>query len=174
MSGSCTMQEHERFMRLALAEAEKSLAAGEFPVGAVLLYDGEVLVRSRRCHSKADSANELEHAEIIILQKLVARYPGIKQEKLTLYSTMEPCLMCYSALLLNGIHRIVYGYEDVMGGGTNLSLKGLNPLYQQMDVVILSHVLRQECLALFKKFFADPANSYWRQSHLADYTLAQP
>ena len=82
--------------------------------------------------------------------------------------------MCYGALLLNGIHNIVYGYEDVMGGGTNLPLSGLNPLYQQMEVVILPHVLRKECLALFKKFFADPSNSYWRQSQLADYTLGQP
>jgi tRNA(adenine34) deaminase len=168
------MQEHEQFMRQALSEAEKALAAGEFPVGAVLVKEGEVLVRGHRQHSKAESANELEHAEIVILQQLVARYPGIVQEGLTLYSTLEPCLMCYSGLLLNGIHCIVYGYEDVMGGGTNLSLEGLSPLYQQMDVIILPHVLRQECLALFKKFFADPANSYWRQSRLADYTLAQP
>jgi len=168
------MQEHEKFMGQALAEAEKALAAGEFPVGAVLVYDGEVLERGRRLHSKAESANELEHAEVVILQKLVARYPGIAKERLTLYSTMEPCLMCYSALLLNGIDRIVYGYEDVMGGGTNVPLDGLSPLYQQMEVIILPHILRQECLALFKKFFADPANSYWRQSQLADYTLAQP
>lgn len=168
------MQEHEQFMRQALSEAEHALAAGEFPVGAVLVYQGEVLVRGRRRHSKADSANEFEHAEMLILQQLVARYPAIAQGRLTLYSTMEPCLMCYSALLLNGIHSIVYGYEDVMGGGTNLPLNGLNPLYQQMEVVIHPHVLRQECLALFKKFFADPVNSYWRQSQLADYTLAQP
>jgi tRNA(adenine34) deaminase len=168
------MREHEPFMHQALSEAEKALAAGEFPVGAVLVYEGEVLLRGRRQHSKAETANELEHAEIVILQQLVARYPGIAQDRLTLYSTMEPCLMCYSGLLLNGIHRIVYGYEDVMGGGTNLPLEELSPLYQQMEVVVLPHILRQECLVLFKKFFADPANSYWRQSQLADYTLAQP
>jgi tRNA(adenine34) deaminase len=168
------MQKHEHFMRLALAEGEKALAAGEFPVGAVLVYEGEVLVSGRRRHSKAPSANELEHAEIVILQQLVARHPGITPGRLTLYSTMEPCLMCFGALLLNGIHSIVYGYEDVMGGGTNLPLSGLNPLYQQMEVVLLPHVLRKECLALFKRFFADPVNAYWKQSQLADYTLAQP
>jgi tRNA(adenine34) deaminase len=168
------MQEHERFMRLALAEAEKALAAREFPVGAVLVNQGRVLVRGRRRHSKAGSANELDHAEIAILQQLVARYPEIEPGRLILYTTMEPCLMCYGALLLNGIRNIVYGYEDVMGGGTNLPLSVLNPLYQQMEVVVLPHVLRKECLALFKKFFADPSNSYWRQSQLADYTLGQP
>ena len=63
------MQEHEPFMHQALSEAEKALAAGEFPVGAVLVYEGEVLLRGRRQHSKAETANELEHAEIIILQK---------------------------------------------------------------------------------------------------------
>jgi tRNA(adenine34) deaminase len=168
------MQQHEEFMRLALSEAAQALATGEFPVGCALVADGEVLVRSRRLHSREDTVNEFEHAEIVAVQKLVAEYPGITKEKLILYSTMEPCLMCYAALLLNGIHTIVYGYEDVMGGGTNLQLTGLNPLYQKMRVSIVPDVLRHECLALFKQFFANPANAYWQESQLAQYTLAQP
>ncbi len=168
------MQQHEEFMGLALSEAAQALAAGEFPVGCVLVAEGEVLVRSRRVHSREDTANEFEHAEIVAVQKLVAEYPGIAKEKIILYSTMEPCLMCYAALLLNGIHTIVYGYEDVMGGGTNLQLGGLSPLYQQMQVTLVPHVLRDECLSFFKQFFVDPANSYWQQSQLAQYTMDQP
>lgn len=168
------MQQYEEFMGLALAEAAEALAVGEFPVGCVLVSEGEVLARGRRCHSRDDEANELEHAEIVALQQLVAEYPGVVKENLTLYSTMEPCLMCYAALLLNGIHTIVYGYEDVMGGGTNLQLTGLRPLYQQMQVTIVPHVRRDDCLSLFKQFFTNPANAYWQQSQLAQYTLAQP
>ena len=167
------MQQHEEFMRLALSEAAQALATGEFPVGCVLVADGEVLVRSRRLHSREDTVNEFEHAEIVAVQKLVAEYPGIAKEKIILYSTMEPCLMCYATLLLNGIHTIVYGYEDVMGGGTTLQLTDLSPLYQQMRVTLVPHVLRLECLALFKQFFANPANAYWHESQLAQYTLAQ-
>ena len=168
------MQQHEEFMGLALSEAAQALATGEFPVGCILVADNEVLVRSRRLHSRADTANEFEHAEIVAVQKLVTEYPWIAKERIILYSTMEPCLMCYAALLLNGIHTIVYGYEDVMGGGTNLQLTGLKPLYQQMRVTIVPDVLRHECLALFKQFFANPANAYWQESQLARYTLAQP
>jgi tRNA(adenine34) deaminase len=168
------MQQHEEFMGLALSEAAQALAAGEFPVGCVLVAEGAVLVRSRRLHSREDTANEFEHAEIVAVQKLVTEYPGIAKEKIVLYSTMEPCLMCYSTLLLNGIHTIVYGYEDVMGGGTNLQLTDLNPLYQKMRVSLVPHVLRHECLALFKQFFANQANAYWQESRLAQYTLDQP
>jgi tRNA(adenine34) deaminase len=167
------MKQHEEFMDLALSEAAQALAAGEFPVGCVLVAEGKVLVRGRRLHSREDTANEFDHAEIVAVQKLVAEYPGIAKERLILYSTMEPCLMCYAALLLNGIHTIVYGYEDVMGGGTSLQLTDLNPLYQQMRVTLVPDVLRPECLALFKQFFANPANAYWQESRLAQYTMAQ-
>ena len=81
--------------------------------------------------------------------------------------------MCYVTLLLNGIRKIVYGYEDIMGGGTNLDLKTLNPLYKEMSVEIIPHVLRRESLELFRTFFSAPDNIYWQDSPLAHYTLAQ-
>ncbi|MBU4034027.1 MAG: nucleoside deaminase, partial [Proteobacteria bacterium] len=92
------------------------------------------------------------------------------------YSTMEPCLMCYSTMLLNGIRTFVYAYEDAMGGGTSLQLAHLAPLYQGMEteVRILPNILRQESLTLFKTFFTSPENNYWQDSLLAEYTLAQP
>jgi tRNA(adenine34) deaminase len=81
--------------------------------------------------------------------------------------------MCYAAIILNGVRQIVYAYEDVMGGGTSLDLKRLNPFYQDMQVSIKPHVLREESLALFKKFFANPKNTYLEGSLLAEYTLKQ-
>ena len=86
---------------------------------------------------------------------------------------MEPCLMCYVTLLLNGIRKFVYGFEDVMGGGTNLDLQQLNPLYREMEIDIVPHVMRRESLELFKTFFENPANTYWQDSPLAQYILAQ-
>lgn len=168
--------DHEQFMRLALAEAETALAAGEFPVGAVLIADGAVLARGRRSHSKNSTANELDHAEIAALRELLARQPATARERLILYSTMEPCLMCYSTLLLNGVRTFVYAYEDAMGGGTALPLAQLAPLYREMaaEVRLVPDVLRQESLALFRRFFADPENAYWQDSMLSRYTLSQP
>ncbi|MFA6900506.1 MAG: deaminase [Desulfurivibrionaceae bacterium] len=167
---------HETFMRLALQQAQQALANNEFPVGAVIVAGDEPVAIGRRENSKSETANELDHAEIVALRDLLGRRPDIDRQALTIYSTMEPCLMCYSTLLLNGIRTFVYGYEDAMGGGTSLQLMNLTPLYQAMEpeVHILPHVLRQESLALFKTFFASPENNYWQDSLLANYTLAQP
>ena len=94
-------------------------------------------------------------------------------DELTLYCTMEPCLMCFGATLLSGIKRIVYAYEDVMGGGTRCDLSGLPILYKDTNVTIVPHVLRRQSLELFKAFFLKPENNYWKNSLLAEYTLAQ-
>ena len=167
---------HETFMRLALEQAQQALANHEFPVGAVIVAGDEPVAIGRRENSRSETANELDHAEIVALRDLLGRRPDIDRQSLTVYSTMEPCLMCYSALLLNGIRTFVYAYEDAMGGGTNLPLTHLAPLYQAMapEVRILPHILRQESLDLFKAFFSSPENNYWQGSLLADYTLAQP
>ncbi len=164
---------HERFMRLALGEAAAALEAGDFPVGCVLVHQGRVVARGHRTNSRAGQTNELDHAEVVALRRLFADQPGIDMNEVTLYSTMEPCLMCYATLLLNGIRRVVYAYEDVMGGGSDLELSRLRPLYREMEVEVVPRVLRAESLALFQKFFADPATGYWQDSELARYTLAQ-
>ena len=79
--------------------------------------------------------------------------------------------MCYSTLLLSGIRRFVWAYEDVMGGGTGLDLQRLTPLYRDMQVELVASVLRQESLALFQQFFRK--YDYWQDSLLASYTLSQ-
>lgn len=79
--------------------------------------------------------------------------------------------MCYATMLLSGIRRFVWAYEDVMGGGTSLALQGLSPLYKDMEVALVTGVLRRESLTLFGRFFRN--YSYWQGSLLADYTLEQ-
>lgn len=165
------MNEHERFMGAALAEAGAALKAGEFPVGVVLVADGEILVRAGRRNSRAQSRNEIDHAEINALRILLREHAQVEPSRVSVYSTMEPCLMCYSTLLLSGIRRFVWAYEDVMGGGTNLALQQLTPLYQAMQVDLVAGVLRQESLALFQLFFRE--HDYWQDSLLSRYTLSQ-
>lgn len=166
-------EQDRHFMTAALVEAEQALASGEFPVGCVLVHEGEIVARGRRINSQGPATNELDHAEIVALRELFATRPELDRSRITAYSTMEPCLMCFSTLLLNNIRTVVYGYEDIMGGGTNLPLAQLLPLYQTMQPTITPHVLRQESVALFKRFFADPQQAYWQGSLLADYTLRQ-
>ena len=163
--------EHEHYMDAALDEARAALVAGEFPVGCVFVADGAIVARGHRENSGEDGRNEIDHAEVLTLRHLLALRPAIDPAAVTVYSTMEPCLMCYSTLLLSGVRNFVWAYEDVMGGGTNLPLYLLNPLYRTMRVHLLDRVRRDESLRLFQQFFR--TGSYWQDSLLARYTLAQ-
>jgi tRNA(adenine34) deaminase len=165
--------DYEFFMSKALEEARDALNMGEFPVGCVIVYENNVLVTGARHHSGSENQNELDHAEMLALRRLVDIGKKIDRAQLTVFSTLEPCLMCYAALILNDIRHIVYAYEDVMGGGTNLDLKKLNPFYQDMEIKVAPRILRQESLMLFKKFFSDAQNSYLQGTMLAKYTLKQ-
>ncbi len=165
--------DYEIFMAKALEEARRALDRGELPVGSVMVYEDRVLVTGARHHSALDSLNELDHAEMLALRKLIDHETAVDRQGVTLFSTLEPCLMCYAALILNDIRHIVYAYEDVMGGGLNLDLKRLNPLYQDIKVTIVPHVLRQESVMLFKAFFSNPENTYLQGSLLAEHTLRQ-
>jgi len=166
-----TAAQDPQLMQTALAEARLALAAGEFPVGCVLALDGKILAQGRRRNSGSASRNELDHAEAVTLRGLLAAQPGLNCSRITCYSTLEPCLMCYSTMLLSGIRRFVWAYEDVMGGGTSLPLTQLAPLYQNMQVELRPSLRRRESIALFAQFFQD--HSYWQGSLLASYTCAE-
>lgn len=166
----------EKQMGAALDEAEKAFENGDFPVGCVICLDGEIVASGHRLHSQQSQsrpASETDHAEIIALRSLLSERPEIAPDKVIIYSSMEPCLMCYSTLLVNGIRHFVYAYEDVMGGGTNLPLDQLSPLYKNMQVSITPAVLRDRSLTLFKRFFKNRPD-YLRGTILAKYTLSAP
>ena len=163
----------DRFMREALKLAEDALAQGEFPVGCVLVHREEVLVTGARTGTTGDGKNELDHAEMVALRRLVDFEKPVNHGDVTVFCTMEPCLMCYAALILAGIGKIVYAYEDVMGGGISCELSLLKPLYSNSPITVVADVLRTESLKLFQAYFSNPANTYWKNSLLAEYTLAQ-
>ncbi len=143
---------HEKYMKIALAEAEKALKLGDFPVGCVIADTHGVICTAKR-ENGGNNGNELDHAEIVALRKLHMSHQNRLSSDLVVYSTMEPCLMCYSTLILNNIRTIVFAYEDVMGGGTNVPLERLNPLYSSMKITVISNIMRNESITLFKDFF---------------------
>ena len=112
----------------------------------------------------------MDHAEIIALRELENLEEPIDRRGITVYTTMEPCLMCFGALLISGIENIVYAYEDAMGGATACDRSQLPALYKHSGVEIISGVCRQESLALFKTYFSRPGMDYWNGSLLAEYT----
>ena len=166
------MTDHEKYMQIAMQEARKALSAGDFPVGCVLVYRDQIVATGRRCNSFG-KVNEMDHAEMVALRALLGREQWLDVGEVTLYATLEPCLMCFATLLGNGVGKVVYSYEDAMGGGTNLPLAALSPLYRDLKVEVTAGVLREEGLAMFKDFFANPDNDYLRDSLLAAYTLSQ-
>ena len=165
--------EHEFFMHKALQEAQKALLSNEFPVGCVVVSDNRIIATGSRVGTAGPTANELDHAEMVALRQLNELNQGQAPSGMTLYVTMEPCLMCFGAILINRIEKIVYAYEDVMGGGTNCAIAEMPTLYKNSNISIIPNVLRNESLELFKAFFSEPNNTYWQKSPLAEYTLAQ-
>jgi tRNA(adenine34) deaminase len=165
--------EYEYFMHQALELAESALNRGEFPVGCVLAHRDEIIVSGGRTGTTEGMVNEVDHAEMKVLRSLARLTNHPDPREMTLFCTMEPCLMCYAAIILSGIGCIVYAYEDVMGGGTGCDRSSLSPLYRERSVKVVPHILRKESIELFKSFFSRPENLYWKGSLLADYTLAQ-
>jgi tRNA(adenine34) deaminase len=161
------------FMDEALAEAAIALAQGEFPVGCVMVYRGRIVARASRRGTAAGGRNELDHAEMVALRQFARLDEVLEPAGVTVFCTMEPCLMCFGALILAGIGEVVFAYEDAMGGGTGCDRSQMKALYRDSPIVVRPHVRRSESLALFQKFFADPANRYWQGSLLAEYTLGR-
>jgi len=166
-----TMNNDIKFMKKALQCASIALNRGDFPVGCVITYQNRIISTGERTGSGNQLSNELDHAEINALRKFSddKTLMHIKSDQLTLYSTLEPCLMCFGAILIHKIPRIVYAFEDVMGGGTSLDQSALPPLYATHDIEIVSGVCRMDSLLLFQAFFNNPNNNYLADSYLANY-----
>jgi len=162
-------------MELALEQAKKAFDMGEFPVGCVNVQNERVIAGGARKGTTMDRPffSEIDHAEIRALRSLEKADIQFEPEKSILFCTMEPCLMCFGAIILSGIKKIVYAYEDPMGGGTTCDLKKMPLLYQKSEIDIVSGVLRQKSLDLFYDFFNKETNLYWKNSYLEMYTLDQ-
>jgi tRNA(adenine34) deaminase len=132
-----------------------------------------IVAAGARTATRGDRRNEVDHAEIRTLRRLADTSPAIRPDRLCLYATMEPCLMCFGAILLSGIGRLVYAYEDVMGGATRCDRTHMAPLYRDRRIEVVAGIRRRESLDLFKRFFSTPGRRYWKGSLLADYTLNQ-
>lgn len=162
-------------MSLALEQAQKAYDRGEFPVGCVIVKGNQVIASGARQGTSENNGvySEIDHAEIRAIKSLETVDVPFDPGALVLFSTMEPCLMCLGAIILAGIKKIVYAYEDPMGGGTLCDLKKLPLLYKTCKIDIVPGVLRGKSLDFFYKFFNKNNNLYWKNSYLESYTLEQ-
>jgi len=169
------MNDDKFYMKKALEHAEKALNRSNFPVGCILTYKNQIIATGERTGTDHSDSNELDHAEINALRKL-GQYKQkhmLDNSLLTIYSTLEPCMMCFSAIIIHGVSRLVYAFEDAMGGGTSVDRSKLTPLYRNHKIEIVPSVCRLESLKLFKEFYSNSKNKYLAGSLLAKYIIDQ-
>ncbi len=106
---------HDIWMREAVALAREAEAAGEVPVGAVVVVAGETVGRGR--NSAIGLNDPTAHAEILALRAAAAALGNYRLERATVYATLEPCAMCAGALVAARVERLVFGARDLRFGG---------------------------------------------------------
>ena len=141
------MNEDERWMRMALAEARKSAAMGEIPIGAVVVCKGMVVGRG---HNLTESLGDVTaHAEMQAITAAAETLGGKYLTDCTLYVTVEPCLMCAGAIGWAQVPRIVFGAPDAKRGYESMVMR--KPFHPRATVT--SGILADECAALMRDFF---------------------
>jgi len=146
------MSEDEHWMQWALALAREAQAAGEVPVGAVLVRDGAVL--GEGSNGPIQRADPTAHAEILALRDAARRLDNYRLAGSTLYVTMEPCTMCAGALVHARVARLVFGAAEPRAGAVASSARVLDNPGLNHRVAVSGGVLAEECAALLRGFFA--------------------
>ena len=140
-------------MRMALELAREAEAAGEVPVGAVIVMGDEVVGRGR--NSPIERSDPTAHAEILALRNAGAAVGNYRLEGATLYTTLEPCVMCAGALVAARIAKVVFGARDLRFGGVRSKFRLADSEVLNHRLAIQEGVLGAECAELMLKFFAE-------------------
>ena len=141
---------HETYMRQALLLAREAAAAGEVPVGCVIVHDGQVVGRGRNRREEKQSA--LSHAETEAIAQANKALRSWRLEDCALYVTLEPCPMCAGAILNARIPKVYYGARDsamgACGGVLNLFMEDF-----PNTPALVGGILEEECRAALSDFF---------------------
>jgi tRNA(adenine34) deaminase len=136
------------FMEQAIKEAQKAAAAGEIPVGAVIVSNKQIIARS---HNQTQILNDVTaHAEILAITAAASHLGAKYLKDCTLYVTLEPCIMCAGALYWSQISRIVYGAGDEKRGFMRYGKELLHP-----KTTLEFGIKHEECGCLMTEFFKE-------------------
>ncbi|MEO0070501.1 MAG: tRNA adenosine(34) deaminase TadA [candidate division WOR-3 bacterium] len=147
------MSEDEKWMRLALSEAEAALVENEVPVGCVIVKNGSVIGRG---HNRVEALKDpTAHAEILALTAAATTLNNWRLSGVTVYVTLEPCLMCTGALILSRVDRVVFGARDPKFGclGSQYNIAQDNRFNHRLQVN--GDVLAAESAELLRRFFSE-------------------
>jgi tRNA(adenine34) deaminase len=143
----------EKYMKMALEEAEKAGQRGEVPVGAILLKGDQVLAKDHnRCIELSDPT---AHAEILVLRKGGEILKNYRLNDTVMYVTIEPCPMCVSAMVHSRISRLVFGALEPKFGAVESKFKLLDDNGLNHKVKVDRGILEKECVQILKGFFKE-------------------
>ena len=140
-------------MRAALDEARRGLAAGEVPIGAVLVIDGRIV--SRAFNQPIDAVDPTAHAEVVVLREAARAIGNYRLTGAIVYVTVEPCLMCVGALVHARVGEVVYGAAEPKAGALVSSIRALESPGLNHRFTVTAGVLEDECRELIQEFFRD-------------------
>ena len=145
------MEEHIKYMELALEEARKAYELDETPIGAVIVHKGEVIAKA--CNRRNTDKNSLAHAEILAINEACKYIGDWRLEECTIYITLEPCPMCAGAIVQARIPQVVYGASSPKAGfgGSVLNILQLEDLNHRCEVI--RDVCTEESSELLKEYF---------------------
>lgn len=139
-------------MRMALDLAREAESSGEVPVGAVVVMTGQVIGRGR--NSPIERSDPTAHAEILALREACAAVGNYRLEGATLFTTLEPCVMCAGALVAARIAKVVFGARDLRFGGVRSKFRLADADVLNHRLVVEEGLLGAECAELMLRFFA--------------------
>lgn len=144
--------DYQRFMELALEEAQMAFAEGEVPIGAVIEIDGEVISKAHNLKEKLKDATA--HAEMLAINEAVRKLGHWRYLKdANLYVTLEPCPMCAGAIVQSRLKTLVYGADDPKAGAVHSLMNIVQDTRLNHRVEVVSGVMEKECSELMSEFF---------------------
>ena len=160
-------EQHQYWMRKAIAAAHRAGEAGEIPVGAVLIdHNGDLIAETE--NQKERLQDPTAHAEVLAIQQASQHLQDWHLNRCTLYVTLEPCPMCAGAILQSRIHTVVYGADDPKTGAirTVLNLPDHPASFHRLKV--RGGICELDCQTLLKNWFQEQRAAQHRSKDLSD------
>ena len=141
-----------KFMKIALGEANKAIEAGEMPVGAVVVKDGEVIAAGHNVRNELHDPTL--HAEIVAIRKACELLKDWRLTDCDLYVTLEPCVMCSGAIINSRMRNVYFGAYDPEYGAAGGRIDLFSKSYFGSTTNVYGGIMEEECSSMLKDFFA--------------------
>jgi len=148
---------HEPFMHAAVEQARVGLAAGEVPIGAVLVVDDRIV--SRAFNQPIGAVDPTAHAEVLVLREAARELGNYRLTEATVYVTVEPCLMCVGALVHARVRAVVYGATEPKTGALVSAVRALEQPGLNHRFAVTGGILEADCRAILQEFFREKRRS---------------